>query len=196
MNEVRNEIQALVEAPELRDAFYLVIANKQDLPNAMPPREVSERLQLPQIMASRLWTCLPGELGNEQLMNAHFDWISSALRHAFDKAKQTQGPSGAHVVAAPSSFADAPTPATSTAAVGPSSDGLGSVSSSGSSRGLDVLERWLQVEDEPDDEFIRVDVATVWLIHRLASLVLLHDMIINDCLTSGTFSNAAEIGGL
>ncbi|GIL70657.1 hypothetical protein Vretifemale_1385 [Volvox reticuliferus] len=155
MNEVRNEIQALVEAPELRDAFYLVIANKQDLPNAMPPREVSERLQLPQIMASRLWTCLPGELGNEQLMNAHFDWISSALRHAFDKAKQTQGPSGAHVVAAPSSFADAPTPATSTAAVGPSSDGLGSVSSSGSSRGLDVLERWLQVEDEPDDEFIR-----------------------------------------
>ncbi|GIL47047.1 hypothetical protein Vafri_3881 [Volvox africanus] len=154
VDEVRKEIQALVEAPELRDAFFLVIANKQDLPNAMPPREVSERLQLPQIMASRLWTCLPGELGNKQLVNAHFDWISSALRHAFEKAKQPQDSGGAHAVVASSTPAAAPPPTASANAADPA-DVPASVSSSGSSRGLDVLERWLQVEDEPDEEFLR-----------------------------------------
>ncbi|GLI58715.1 hypothetical protein VaNZ11_000468, partial [Volvox africanus] len=154
VDEVRKEIRTLLEVPELRDAFFLIIANKQDLPNAMPPREVSERLQLPQIMASRLWTCLPGELGNKQLVNAHFDWISMALRHVFEKAKQPQRPGGAHAVAALSPLAAARPPTASAPAVGPV-DVLASDSSSGSRRELDVLERWLQVEDEPDDEFLR-----------------------------------------
>jgi len=44
----------MLGADELRDAVLLVLANKQDLPNAMSPSEVAEKLALSS-MRGRQW---------------------------------------------------------------------------------------------------------------------------------------------
>ncbi|KAJ0923053.1 putative small GTP-binding protein [Helianthus annuus] len=46
VNEARNELHLLLKEDELRDAFLLVYANKQDLPGAMNVVEVTEKLDL------------------------------------------------------------------------------------------------------------------------------------------------------
>ncbi|GLC43758.1 hypothetical protein PLESTB_000905000 [Pleodorina starrii] len=157
IDEVRREVLAMLKEDELRDAFCLVIANKQDLPNAMSPAEVSERLQLPQAMGSRLWTCLPGQLGSKELVDAHCDWLASALKHTrLEKAKKPPAPVRT-AASAPRAAAAGRSSGLDGGAGGSGREGGGpGVGGDGGAAGeKDVLERWLQVEDEPDDEFLR-----------------------------------------
>jgi signal recognition particle receptor subunit beta len=44
--EAREELHKLLEVDELRDAIILICANKQDLPNAIKPQELGNRLRL------------------------------------------------------------------------------------------------------------------------------------------------------
>ena len=44
---------------ELRDAALLVFANKQDLPGAMKPDELSRRLKLDEIARDHIWKVEP-----------------------------------------------------------------------------------------------------------------------------------------
>ncbi len=64
---------------ELRDAALLVLANKQDLPNAMSVNEVSEKLGLNRIK-NRKWfiqaTCAKTGDG----LFEGLDWLSDTLR--------------------------------------------------------------------------------------------------------------------
>ena len=46
ISECRDEIQRLLAEEELKSAIFLVMANKQDLPNAMSAEEVTEKLAL------------------------------------------------------------------------------------------------------------------------------------------------------
>ncbi|XP_053508902.1 ADP-ribosylation factor 4 [Ictalurus furcatus] len=46
IQEAALELQMMLEEDALRDATVLVLANKQDLPNAMPVHEMTERLRL------------------------------------------------------------------------------------------------------------------------------------------------------
>ena len=46
ISESRDEIQRLFAEKELKSAIFLVMANKQDLPNAMSVEEVTEKLAL------------------------------------------------------------------------------------------------------------------------------------------------------
>jgi len=46
---------------ELRDAALLVLANKQDLPNAMSAAEMTEELGLHESLGNRRWSLLPSE---------------------------------------------------------------------------------------------------------------------------------------
>ncbi|KAK3536565.1 hypothetical protein QTP86_013759 [Hemibagrus guttatus] len=48
------ELQNMLEEDELRDAAVLVLANKQDLPNAMPVHEMTEKLGL-HALKGRSW---------------------------------------------------------------------------------------------------------------------------------------------
>lgn len=52
--EARKELQSMLEEDELRDAVLLVVANKQDLPNAMRAGELTEALGLPRL-TNRKW---------------------------------------------------------------------------------------------------------------------------------------------
>merc|ERR1712179_548677 len=46
VEDAREELEKMLAEDEMRDAVLLVFANKQDLPNAMPAAEVTEKLGL------------------------------------------------------------------------------------------------------------------------------------------------------
>ncbi|KAH8426044.1 putative ADP-ribosylation factor [Aspergillus melleus] len=56
--EAREELQRMLNEDELRDALLLVFANKQDLPNAMSPAEITQQLGL-QSLTRRPWVSCP-----------------------------------------------------------------------------------------------------------------------------------------
>ena len=55
IKEARNELHKMLLEDELCDAVLLVVANKQDLPNAMSAAEVTDKLEL-HSLESRKWS--------------------------------------------------------------------------------------------------------------------------------------------
>jgi small GTP-binding protein len=82
IDEAREELHNLIEADELRDCVILIYANKQDLPNAMNPHELSEKLQLNSI-TNRPWkvqgTC--ATIGNG--LYEGLDWLGEQINKRF-----------------------------------------------------------------------------------------------------------------
>ncbi|XP_031631044.1 ADP-ribosylation factor 2-like [Contarinia nasturtii] len=76
--EAKKELNGLLKEDELRDAAVLVIANKQDLPNAMSTAELVEKLNLNQLW-KRNWhvqaTCATQGNG----LYEGLDWLSNEL---------------------------------------------------------------------------------------------------------------------
>merc|ERR1711937_36554 len=54
INEARDELMRMLNEDEMREAILLIFANKQDLPNAMPAAEITEKLVL-QNLKHRRW---------------------------------------------------------------------------------------------------------------------------------------------
>ena len=54
ISECRDELQRFLCEDELRDSILLVLANKQDLPNAMSVHEITDKLGL-NALRDRLW---------------------------------------------------------------------------------------------------------------------------------------------
>ncbi|KAK2880082.1 hypothetical protein FQN49_000596 [Arthroderma sp. PD_2] len=79
--EAREELQKMLNEDELRDALLLVFANKQDLPNAMSPAEITQQLGL-QALTRRAWyiqsTCATTGDG----LYEGLEWLSGALKKA------------------------------------------------------------------------------------------------------------------
>ena len=70
----------MLEEDELRDAVLLVLANKQDLPNAMPPTEITEKLGLSS-MSNRAWN-IQGCVGTQgDGLYESLDWLFTTLRN-------------------------------------------------------------------------------------------------------------------
>ncbi|KRX17231.1 ADP-ribosylation factor 4, partial [Trichinella nelsoni] len=78
IEESREELQKMLQEDELRDAILLVFANKQDLPNAMNPAELTDKLGLQQLR-NRQWfiqaTCATQGHG----LYEGLDWLSNQL---------------------------------------------------------------------------------------------------------------------
>ena len=55
IDESRDELAWLMAEEELKDCCVLIMANKQDLPNAMSIDEISERLELSKLPPSITW---------------------------------------------------------------------------------------------------------------------------------------------
>jgi len=76
--ESREELHKMLAEDELRDAVLLVFANKQDLPNAMAPGELTEKLGL-NSLRNRRWyiqsTCATQGTG----LYEGLDWLSQEL---------------------------------------------------------------------------------------------------------------------
>uniref|UniRef100_R4G4H1 ADP-ribosylation factor n=1 Tax=Rhodnius prolixus TaxID=13249 RepID=R4G4H1_RHOPR len=78
VEEAEKELQNMLNEDELREAVLLVFANKQDLPNAMTPAELTEKLGLNQLR-NRQWyiqsTCATQGHG----LFEGLDWLSNEL---------------------------------------------------------------------------------------------------------------------
>nr|CDS31046.1 ADP ribosylation factor arf [Hymenolepis microstoma] len=80
LEEAKEELWAVLEADELKDAFLLVLANKQDLPNAMRPAEITEGLGLHKFPASRKWHVQATCAVNGEGIFEGLDWLGREIK--------------------------------------------------------------------------------------------------------------------
>ncbi|CAF4901604.1 unnamed protein product, partial [Rotaria sp. Silwood1] len=64
---------------ELRDIPVLVLANKQDLPNAMPPSELTDKLGLEKLTLNRKWYIQATVATQKQGPWKGFEWLADVL---------------------------------------------------------------------------------------------------------------------
>ncbi|EEH06913.1 ADP-ribosylation factor [Histoplasma capsulatum var. duboisii H88] len=58
IDEARQELHRIILDREMKEALLLVFANKQDIPGAMTPQEVTDKLQLTQLK-DKVWFVVP-----------------------------------------------------------------------------------------------------------------------------------------
>ncbi|KAK5780978.1 Arf family GTPase ARF3 PWA37_001889 [Arxiozyma heterogenica] len=77
MKEAKEELYSIISEKEMENVVLLVLANKQDLKNAMKPQDVSDFLQLETNLKNQLW-CVIGSnaLTGKGLMEG-LSWISN-----------------------------------------------------------------------------------------------------------------------
>jgi ADP-ribosylation factor 1/2 len=78
IDDTKDELHKMLNEDELRDAVLLVFANKQDLPNAMNAKEITERLGL-NSMRQRRWYIQPTCATTGDGLYEGLDWLSGAL---------------------------------------------------------------------------------------------------------------------
>merc|ERR1712217_195623 len=76
--DAREELNKMLNEDEMRDAVLLVFANKQDLPNAMPAAEVTEKLGLHN-MRNRQWFIQSACATTGDGLYEGLDWLSRTL---------------------------------------------------------------------------------------------------------------------
>jgi len=76
--DAKDELNKMLNEDEMRDAALLVFANKQDLPNAMPAAEVTEKLGL-QNMRNRQWFIQSACATTGDGLYEGLDWMSRTL---------------------------------------------------------------------------------------------------------------------
>ena len=80
MNEAKTELHRLLGEEELRDAVLLILANKQDLPNAMATSEISEKLGL-HSLRGRNWFIQATSAIKGQGIYEGLEWLSQQLNN-------------------------------------------------------------------------------------------------------------------
>ena len=78
INDARDELQHMLGEPEMEKAALLVLANKQDLPNAMSASDVMHALEL-QKMQHRKWFIQATSAPTGDGLYEGLDWLSRAL---------------------------------------------------------------------------------------------------------------------
>jgi len=78
VSEASEELQKMLREEELRDAIVLVLANKQDLPNAMKVSEVTDKLGL-HSLGSRKWYIQATCASTGDGLYEGLEWLSNAL---------------------------------------------------------------------------------------------------------------------
>merc|ERR1712196_201679 len=76
--DARDELNKMLGEDEMRDAVLLVFANKQDLPQAMPAAEVTEKLGLAN-MRNRQWFIQSACATTGDGLYEGLDWLSRTL---------------------------------------------------------------------------------------------------------------------
>lgn len=76
----KQELFAMLEEEELKDAMLLVFANKQDLPKALSDEEISNRLGLSKIK-NRQWTIFKTSAIQGSGLKEGIDWLCKAIEN-------------------------------------------------------------------------------------------------------------------
>lgn len=86
LDEAKEEMYSLAQHDDLRDAILLVLANKQDLPNAMTVEEISQKLDIDRINYLKCKNLLGIEAINGNGCKEALDWLEQAL--TYNEAKK------------------------------------------------------------------------------------------------------------
>ena len=76
VDEARQELHRIINDREMRDAIILVFANKQDLPEAMKPHEIQEKLGLTRVR-DRNWYVQPACATTGDGLYEGLTWLTS-----------------------------------------------------------------------------------------------------------------------
>ena len=101
----KEELHRLLKEDQLQDAVLLVLANKQDLPNAMPIDVISKRLELDTLTTSWRWNIIGSSAVVPFGLKEGIDWLRRAidLPRPQDKAERLhynfQSSTGTHTQA-------------------------------------------------------------------------------------------------
>ncbi|RKP36402.1 ADP-ribosylation factor 6 [Dimargaris cristalligena] len=79
IEEARQELHRIIGDREMRDCLLLVFANKQDLPEAMSPTEVTDALGLTRIR-ERLWYVHPSCATTGEGLFEGLNWLSQNIK--------------------------------------------------------------------------------------------------------------------
>ncbi|XP_035673168.1 ADP-ribosylation factor-like [Branchiostoma floridae] len=77
--EMRQEIGMYLTEDELRDCLFLILANKQDMPNALPPDVIREKLELDTLLEGRQWHLQPASAKEGNGLYEGLDWLAAKL---------------------------------------------------------------------------------------------------------------------
>lgn len=80
MEEARGDLERLLGEDEIRDAAILIMANKQDLPNAMKVQEITDSLNLHAIPPSRQWYIQAACATSGDGIYEGLDWLCTAVK--------------------------------------------------------------------------------------------------------------------
>lgn len=78
LEDAKDELSRMLLEDEMRDACLLVLANKQDLPNAMPANEIGDFMDLRRLR-DRKWYIQPACATNGMGLYEGLDWLSKTL---------------------------------------------------------------------------------------------------------------------
>ena len=76
---IREELKCIVAHPDLQRAVLLILANKQDLSNAIPPENIVEELQLSHII-KHTWRIQPCSAVTQDGITAGMNWLAQQLK--------------------------------------------------------------------------------------------------------------------
>ncbi|KAJ1650935.1 ADP-ribosylation factor, Arf Arf6 [Dispira simplex] len=79
IDEARQELHRIISDREMKDCLLLVFANKQDLPGAMSPTEVTEKLGLNR-MRERTWFVNPSCATSGEGLFEGLTWLSNNIK--------------------------------------------------------------------------------------------------------------------
>ena len=79
IGEARDELMRMLNEDELRDACLLVFANKQDLPNAMSPAEMTDKLGLHELRSRKWFIQAVCAVKGDGLYEG-LDWLSNSMK--------------------------------------------------------------------------------------------------------------------
>ncbi|KAJ8046943.1 ADP-ribosylation factor 4 [Holothuria leucospilota] len=78
ISEAQEELKRMMNEDELKDAIVLIFANKQDLPNAMSPAEVTEKLGLA-TLRNKVWYTQSAIATDGTGLYEGLDWLSNEV---------------------------------------------------------------------------------------------------------------------
>ena len=80
IEEARYELMAILPEDSVRNKFVLVLANKQDIPNAMTASDITSKLELSSIKNIKKWHVQATSAINGKGLVEGLEWLSNHLR--------------------------------------------------------------------------------------------------------------------
>ncbi|KAJ7538801.1 hypothetical protein O6H91_11G070800 [Diphasiastrum complanatum] len=80
IKKAKQELHNIIDDPDMGATKLLVLANKHDLPDAMPISEATEKLELSDVKPRRNWHIQKCSAKTGEGLYEGFDWLSAAIR--------------------------------------------------------------------------------------------------------------------